>query len=208
MIGSKLANSFHGGDASTGKLVSPPSTIESDYINLMVGGGRHQNTAVSLIIDNKILRTATGNNSESLIKLKVNNIQSCQVGPEISPEQFKPEHFFLYLLRGSMKGFDGNKHYQILPGDYCIARKNHLIRYTKYKDDNQFEKIIITFDEPFLRTFLERHPFQTQPSRTDDSFLFLGKNKLIEHYSNPSNPIIRATWSSTKHLPILSERNY
>lgn len=120
--------------------------------------------------------------------LRVNNILSCQLGPEISPEQFIPEHFFLYLLRGSMKAFDGNKHYQILPGDYCIARKNHLIRYTKYKDDNQFEKIIITFDEQFLRTFLERHPSQTQPSHTDDSFLFLGKNKLIEHYIHSLEP--------------------
>ncbi|MGV3601126.1 MAG: helix-turn-helix domain-containing protein [Dyadobacter fermentans] len=120
--------------------------------------------------------------------MKVTNIQSCQLGPEISPEQFIPEHFFLYLLRGSMKAFDGNKHYQMVPGDFCIARKNHLVRYTKYKDNDVFEKIIITFDEPFLRTFLERHPVETQPSRPDDAFLFLPKNKLIGHYVQSLEP--------------------
>lgn len=87
-----------------------------------------------------------------------------------------------------MKAFDGNKHYQVLPGDYCIARKNHLIRYTKYRDDNQFEKIIITFDEPFLKTFLERLPLRTRPSHVDDSFIFLGKNNLIEHYIQSLEP--------------------
>ncbi|MGG7664101.1 helix-turn-helix domain-containing protein [Dyadobacter sp. BHUBP1] len=120
--------------------------------------------------------------------MKINNIQSCHLGPEISPEQFIPEHFFLYLLKGSMKAFDGNKYYHMVPGDYCIARKNHLVRYTKYKVDNQFEKIIITFDEPFLRAFLERHPVQTHPSSTGDSFLFLPQNKLIKHYIQSLEP--------------------
>lgn len=75
--------------------------------------------------------------------MKFNNIQSCHLGPEISPEQFIPAHFFLYLLQGSMRAFDGKRNYNMQPGDYCIARKNHLVRYTKFKDDsNAFEKII------------------------------------------------------------------
>lgn len=50
-----------------------------------------------------------------------------------------------------MKAFDGQENYMINPGDYCIARKNHLVRYTKLKDeDDAFKKIIITLDEPFF----------------------------------------------------------
>ncbi|WP_105973865.1 GH32 C-terminal domain-containing protein [Streptomyces geranii] len=42
--GSGFANSFHAGDASTGTLTSPPFTVDSDYLNFKVGGGRHPHT--------------------------------------------------------------------------------------------------------------------------------------------------------------------
>ncbi|WP_420147040.1 helix-turn-helix domain-containing protein [Spirosoma sp.] len=120
--------------------------------------------------------------------MKVTNIQSCHLGPEISPEQFIAEHFFLYLLKGSMKAFDGYKHYQLNPGDTVIARKNHLVRYTKYKDDGAFEKIIITLDEPFLNKFLERHPVDVQPTTINDSFVLVAENKLIKNYIQSLEP--------------------
>ena len=94
--------------------------------------------------------------------MKVNNIQSCHLGPEISPELLIQEHYFLYLLKGSMKAYDGNKHYEMHPGDYCLARKNHLVRYTKFKEDGAFEKIIIILDEPFLVKFLDKYAYAVQ----------------------------------------------
>jgi levanase len=39
--GSDFADSFNGGDASTGTVTSPPFTVTSDYINFKVGGGDH-----------------------------------------------------------------------------------------------------------------------------------------------------------------------
>lgn len=39
--GSKLANSFHSGDSTTGTLVSPNFTIDEPFINFLVGGGWH-----------------------------------------------------------------------------------------------------------------------------------------------------------------------
>lgn len=120
--------------------------------------------------------------------MKVTGIQSCHIGPEISPEQFIPQHFFLYLLKGSMKAYDGNKHYSILPGDYYIARKNHFIRYTKYKEEDQFEKIIITLDEVFLKKFLDRHPYVVYPTESSDSFLFLKENSLYKSYIQSLEP--------------------
>jgi levanase len=40
-VGNGLANSFHGGDAATGKLTSPTFPISSRYLNFLVGGGNH-----------------------------------------------------------------------------------------------------------------------------------------------------------------------
>ncbi|MBB5437698.1 AraC-like DNA-binding protein [Pedobacter sp. AK017] len=115
--------------------------------------------------------------------MKFNETQSCHLGPEISPEQFIPEHFFLCLLQGSMKAYDGRENYSINPGDYCIARKNHLARYTKYKNEKAvFEKIVITFDEPFLRSFLEKHPISIGVFGTDNSFLFAEEDELIKNF--------------------------
>ncbi|RCR67896.1 AraC family transcriptional regulator [Larkinella punicea] len=114
--------------------------------------------------------------------MKVHNIQSCHLGPEISPEQFISDHFFLYLLKGSMKAFDGRNTYTMNPGDAVIARKNHLVRYTKYRENDRFEKIIITLDEPFLRKFQERHPVDVPVFANDNSFLGIEATKFIQSF--------------------------
>jgi AraC-like DNA-binding protein len=75
------------------------------------------------------------------------------------------------------------KSYMMKPGDYCIARKNHLVRYTKYKNEKEsFEKIIIALDELFLKNFLEKHPLTIEPSKTEDSFLFVQEDALIKGF--------------------------
>ena len=65
--GTQLVNSFHGGDPAQGKLSSPEFTISNEQIKLLVGGGNHPgNAEVRLRVGGNIVRTATGNNSETL----------------------------------------------------------------------------------------------------------------------------------------------
>jgi AraC-like DNA-binding protein len=108
-----------------------------------------------------------------------------------------------------MRAYDGNKRYTIGPGDYYIARKNHFIRYTKYKEEGQFLKIIITLDEPFLKKFLTRRPYETGPTENGDSFLFLEENKFFKSYIQSLEPYytgdleIDGTFSDLKREELL-----
>lgn len=61
--GKRLVNSFYKGDGTTGRLTSPPLKIERRYINFLIGGGMHPSkTCINLLVNGKVVRTATGPN--------------------------------------------------------------------------------------------------------------------------------------------------
>jgi len=64
-LGHGLANSFYGGDRSTGTLTSPPFAINRSYVSFLIGGGGFEGkTCMNLLVDSKVVRTATGPNTE------------------------------------------------------------------------------------------------------------------------------------------------
>jgi fructan beta-fructosidase len=64
-LGSGLVNSYHGGDASTGLLTSPPFVIARRYIRFLIGGGKYPGeTCINLLVDGTVVRTATGPNDK------------------------------------------------------------------------------------------------------------------------------------------------
>ncbi|UOB17483.1 helix-turn-helix domain-containing protein [Abyssalbus ytuae] len=107
------------------------------------------------------------------------DIKSCYIGPEISPEQFIPEHFFLFLAKGILNGYDGSKDVTLRSGDYCIVRKNYLARYNKQTENNEFEKVVVIFDEIFLKQFQEKYQPKTERYKPKEAFILLGKNEHI-----------------------------
>jgi AraC family transcriptional regulator, exoenzyme S synthesis regulatory protein ExsA len=120
--------------------------------------------------------------------MKFTEIKSCYVGPLISPEQFIAEHFFLYLIKGKIEGYDGNKHYTLLPDECCIVRKNHLARYSKHKENSEFEKVVIIFDEPFLKSFIEKHKVPHINYSSKQAFLSVKKSKHIPAFLQSLHP--------------------
>jgi len=73
-----LVNSFLGGDASTGTLTSPSFLIERNYIQFLIGGGSKSGlVSLNLLVDGKVVRRATGNNSEQLhlVQWKVTDLK-------------------------------------------------------------------------------------------------------------------------------------
>ncbi|MFF1443160.1 GH32 C-terminal domain-containing protein [Streptomyces sp. NPDC058295] len=70
-LGQGLVNTFLNGDSATGMLTSPEFTIDKRYINFLVGGGDHpadsaDPTAVELVVDGQVVRSATGRDAEAL----------------------------------------------------------------------------------------------------------------------------------------------
>lgn len=125
--------------------------------------------------------------------MKGMDIQSCYIGPEISPEQFIPEHFFLYLAKGTMQGYDGNKNYSLKSGEYCIVRKNHLARYNKQKQNDEFEKVVVLFDETFLKKFQVRHQTKTTNFKSVEAFIRLNKTELIPDFIHSLMPYYKGS---------------
>lgn len=65
--GRGLMNSFRDGDRSEGTLTSPVFKIEHDQVSFLIGGGHHAGkTCVNLLVDDKVVRTATGDKAEHL----------------------------------------------------------------------------------------------------------------------------------------------
>lgn len=64
--GKGIANSSHGGDKPVGTLTSPEFRIERDYISFVIGGGAHKNTAVQLIMDDRVVASCSGQNDENM----------------------------------------------------------------------------------------------------------------------------------------------
>ena len=110
------------------------------------------------------------------------------MGPLISPEQFIEEHIFIFLINGKMNGYDGKKHHVLMPGDCCIIRKNQLVRYNKQKDKTEFKKIVIVFDEVFLKSFLSKHKQPYVNYASDEAFLEIKQDVLISSFVQSLQP--------------------
>lgn len=132
--------------------------------------------------------------------MKANKITSCYIGPQISPEQFISEHFFLYLKKGSMYGYDGHKNYTLRAGESCIVRKNHLARYGKQKEDDSFEKVIVIFDQDFLRQYQDKYHIYVAGQSTKEAFFPVSRNEFVENFINSLSPYYGLSGNIDEHF--------
>ena len=114
--------------------------------------------------------------------MRITEIKSCVVGPTISAEEFIAEHFFVFVAKGKMNGYDGNKHFTLKSGECCIVRKNHMARYSKQRKNNEFEKVIMIFDEAFLKTYSAKNkiPIKNYSSRL--AFLKIKQTNIVSKF--------------------------
>lgn len=101
---------------------------------------------------------------------------------EISPEHFVPDHVFVYITTGELHAHDGHKSYTLQADEYCLVRKNQLVRYDKEKGKPAFERITLCYEEAFLKAFQEEHQIKISRLSSDDAFVTIPKNKLIPDF--------------------------
>ncbi|NII81067.1 helix-turn-helix transcriptional regulator [Pedobacter riviphilus] len=120
--------------------------------------------------------------------MKETAISACYVSPSLSTEQFVPDHCFMYLIAGTMLAYDGSKEYKIKGGDYGLARRNHLAKYTKQPDNGAFKKIYILFEQDFLKEFQETYKFKVEDKKTPGGIIPLKKNALVKNFIQSLTP--------------------
>ncbi|MCS7264156.1 MAG: non-lysosomal glucosylceramidase [Armatimonadetes bacterium] len=65
--GKYFVNTFNPDDTTTGRAISRPFKITKRFIHFLIGGGNHpRRCCLNLLVDGKVVRTATGRNSEQL----------------------------------------------------------------------------------------------------------------------------------------------
>lgn len=115
----------------------------------------------------------------------------CHVDAEISREEFIHQHSFVFVIKGILRGYDGDKTYAIKTGDYGLARKNRLARYKKEKEDGVLEKVFVFFDEKFLKEYQERHKINVIKFAPTETFVAVNKNELIPSFISSLMPYYR-----------------
>jgi len=108
--------------------------------------------------------------------------RACYTKSSKAGEQFIKEHGVSYLVSGEMEAYDGNTKYIYRKGDVVLYRKNALIRFVKYpQQDEDFEAISVILDENLLKEFAEAHQLSSDKN-TKESLFKLNQDELINSY--------------------------
>lgn len=113
---------------------------------------------------------------------KLAGTDTAYVIDEISSQHFIDEHYLVYVIKGIVVLYDGNKHQELRSGQSCIVRKNRLGRYYKTREDGELEKIILSLDTLFLKQFHLRHKTAVTKFESAETCIPLRKNKLLDNY--------------------------
>ena len=100
----------------------------------------------------------------------------------ILKEQFIPDHVFVYIVKGTIRVFDGSQSYTFSTGDACLARKNRLAKYELLDSKDGFEPVIFCFDELFLQDFQKKHGLKQTHDTAKNTFINIQKSALIDSF--------------------------
>lgn len=108
--------------------------------------------------------------------------RACYTKSSKAGEQFIKEHGISLIVSGTMEAYDGNVKQFFQKGDIVLYRKNALIRFVKYpQQDGDFEAISIILDENLLQEFAQQFKMSSD-KKTKESLFKLQPDELISSY--------------------------
>jgi AraC-like DNA-binding protein len=108
---------------------------------------------------------------------------------KILKEQFIPDNVFMYILRGEISFFDGNKSYTFRQGECGIGRKKCLAKYLISDSYETFEPILFCFDTPFVQQFQKKYKHaQPEKYKHDDAFIRIQQTARIDDFIQSIKP--------------------
>lgn len=107
---------------------------------------------------------------------------------KILKEQFIPDHVFLYVVKGTIHFFDGNKSYSFTSGECGIARKNHLAKFIAPGGKEDFEPVLFCFEEEFLQQFQQKHRPKPATFKKEDVFIKIHQTELLDDFIHSLKP--------------------
>lgn len=114
-LGKGLINTYLDGDKSTGALTSPPFTIEKKHLNFLIGGGDHPDkTGIRLLIDGKVVRTATGSSLKNPVNQEIMDWQSWDVS------EFAGKHASVQIIDDQTGGWGHILVDQVFQSDHAM----------------------------------------------------------------------------------------
>lgn len=108
--------------------------------------------------------------------------------PATSPEQFVPDHLFLYIGAGELRVYDGSQRLTLQAGDAYLVRKNRLVRYDLASAGTDCEMTFVCFEEKLLRSFQARHHLAAKKARPSATFVPLRRQEVIPAFMRSLPP--------------------
>ena len=112
---------------------------------------------------------------------------STGTSPDIWQEQFISSHIFLYVKKGVLRFFDGDKTVTFKSGQYFIARKNRLARYIKERSTDEFDYVAFLYEEDFLKSFQDKYAIQEKDFYAVDTFVRIKETEVIPYFIRSLN---------------------
>jgi AraC-like DNA-binding protein len=128
---------------------------------------------------------------------------SCHLNPAISSEQFIPDHIFIHLISGSMVIYDGDRTYELQSGDYGLAKRNHLAKYTKQPLNGDFKAVSVFLSQPFLINFCNEYSVKADSPASNEGFIQLKSNSLLDHCTQSLIPYLGLNEEQYKNVLLL-----
>lgn len=101
---------------------------------------------------------------------------------DIWQEQFISSHIFLYVEKGILRFFDGDKTVTFKSGEYFIARKNRLARYIKERSTDEFDYVAFLYEDDFLKSFQDKYAIQETDFHAADTFVRIKETEAIPYF--------------------------